>query len=93
MSMHQRELVAAVYRVLAEELSSDALAWLSQDLPAPVAEHLVAGSAPIDTPPQHGRTLATGTSGSDRPVSETHTRDTLAEGRPGSKNPISERRR
>ena len=58
-----------------------------------MAEHLVAGSSPIDTPPQHGRTLATGASGSDRPVSEAHPRDTLAEGRPGSKHPISERRR
>ena len=41
----------------------------------------------------HGRTLATGASGSDRPVSEAHPHDTLAEGRPGSKHPISERRR
>jgi uncharacterized protein (DUF2267 family) len=89
----QREVSYAVFRVLAEELSSDALGWLRQDLPPRMAEHLVAGSPPVDTPPQHGRTLATGAAGSDRPVSEAHPHDTLAEGRPGSKHPISERRR
>ena len=92
-NLHQRELAFAVYRVLAEELSRDALGWLREELPPRMAEHLVAGSPPIDTPPQHGRTLATGASGSDRPVSEAHPHDTLAEGRPGSKHPISERRR
>jgi uncharacterized protein (DUF2267 family) len=90
---HQREVSFAVFRVLAEELSSDALGWLRQDLPERMAEHLVAGSPPIDTPPQHGRTIATGATGSDHPVSEAHPHDTLAEGRPGSKHPISDRRR
>jgi uncharacterized protein (DUF2267 family) len=92
-NVHQREVSFAVYRVLAEELSRDAIGWLHQELPPRMAEHLVAGAPPIDAPPQHGRTLATGKTGSDRPVSETHTRDTLAEGQPGSKHPISERRR
>ena len=90
---HQREVSYAVFRVLAEELSSDALEWLRQELPDRMAEHLVAGSPPIDTPPQHGRTLATGATGSDRPMSEAHPHDTLAEGRPGSKHPISGRGR
>jgi uncharacterized protein (DUF2267 family) len=96
MSLHQRELVVAVYRVLAEELSADAVAWLRDELPERMAELLVAGAPPIETSPQHGRTLATGSPGSDRPVSETHpqpSHDTLAEGRPGSQQPISERRR
>lgn len=96
MSIHQRELVMAVYRVLAEELSNDALGWLHAELPPRMAEHLVAGAPPIDSPPQHGRDLASGVPGSDRPVSETHpqpSHDTLAEGRPGSHRPLSERRR
>lgn len=94
MSLHQRELVAAVYRVLAEELSDDAVDWLKQELPRRMAEHLVAGAPPVETPPQHGRNLATGAPGSDRPLSEAQSsRDSLAEGRPGSTHPISERRR
>jgi len=96
MSLHDKELVIAVYRVLAEELSQEALGWLREDLPRRMADQLVAGSPPVDTPPQHGSNLATGKTGSDRPVSETHpqsTHDTLAEGRPGSHKPISERRR
>ncbi|MES1158165.1 MAG: hypothetical protein ABUL67_03600, partial [Haliangium ochraceum] len=94
MSLHQRELVAAVYRVLAEELSNDAVDWLKQELPKRMAEHLVAGAPAADTPPQHGKNLATGAPGSDRPLSEAQSsRDSVAEGRPGSKHPISERRR
>jgi uncharacterized protein (DUF2267 family) len=96
MTVHQRELIAAVYRVLAEELSREAIEWLHAELPRRMAEQLVAGAAPVAEPPLHGRNLATGSAGSDRPVSETNphaSRDTLAEGRPGSKRPISERRR
>jgi uncharacterized protein (DUF2267 family) len=95
-SVHHRELLDSVYRVLAEELSEPALASLRAELPKPVAEHLVAGAPTVDTPAVHGSSLATGKPGSGRPISESHlepSHDTLAEGEPGSTHPISERRR
>ena len=95
-SSHQRELIDSVYRVLAEELSDDAMGWLRAELPRRMAEHLVPGAPPAEQTPLHGRTLARGRPGSDRPVSEAHPdpgRDNLAESRPGSKRPVSERKR
>jgi len=44
MSTHQRELVVSVYRVLAEELSSDGLDWLRTSLPPRISKLLVAGA-------------------------------------------------
>ncbi len=71
-----RELVASTCRVLAEELSSEALGALRLDLPRPVAELLVAASPEAaHLPPVHTRheTLAAGHTGSHRPISEGRT--------------------
>lgn len=68
-----RELVASTCRVLAEELSSEALGALRQDLPTGVAALLVAPAPEAEhLPPVHTRheTLAAGHTGSHRPVSE-----------------------
>jgi hypothetical protein len=92
----QRELTASVCRVLAEELSGEALEWLRTELPERMAELLVPGAPPADVTPVHGSNLATGRPGATRPLSEAHpepSHDTLAEGRPGSTRPVSERRR
>lgn len=95
-SVHQRELLASVYRVLAEELSGEALQWLRAELPRRMAELLVPGAPPAEPMPLHGRNLATGHPGGDRPLSESHLEpghDTLAEGKPGSTDPINRHRR
>lgn len=92
-SMHQRELIASVYRVLAEELSGEALQWLRSELPRRMAELLVPGAPPAEEAPVHGKNLATGRAGGDRPVSESHLEpsdSSLATGRPGSTRPVSE---
>ena len=85
-SVHGRELIASVCRVLAEELSGEALGWLRGELPPRLADLLVPGAPPTDTAPAHGTNLATGRPGSTRPLSESHLEpnpDTLAEGHPG----------
>ena len=87
-SLHQHELIASVYRVLAEELSGEALQWLRAELPRRMAELLVPGEPPADVVPHHGTDLATGRPGSSRPLSESHLEpdhNTLAEGRPGKR--------
>ena len=92
-STHQRELIASVYRVLAEELSGEALQWLRGELPERMAEQLVPGAPPIEQPPLHGANLASGRPGGDRPVSDSHleqSSSSLAAGRPGSTRPVSE---
>ncbi len=95
-SLHQRELIASVYRVLAEELSGEALQWLRSELPRRMADLLVPGAPLVERPPQHGRNLATGRPGGERPLSDSHlepSHDTLAEGAPGSTHPVSGKRR
>jgi len=92
-STHQRELIASVFRVLAEELSGEALQWLRAELPRRMAELLVPGAPPAEDAPVHGKNLATGRPGGDRPVSESHlekSKTSLAAGRPGSTRPVSE---
>jgi uncharacterized protein (DUF2267 family) len=70
---HARELIASVCRVLAEELSTEALAALHAAVPAKLAVLLDASATNAAPPPP----------GSNRP------RDTLADGRPGSHHPVS----
>jgi uncharacterized protein (DUF2267 family) len=70
LSVHQRELVASVYHVLAETLSADALGWLRTELPARMAEMLVADAPASTHSSTHGETLATGRPGSHHPLSE-----------------------
>lgn len=70
LSAHQRELLDSVYRVLAEELSAEALAALRANLPPRMSELLVPGTAPAAPVPRHGETLADGKPGSKRPISE-----------------------
>lgn len=71
---HAGELIASVYRVLVEELSTEALDAIRAAVPVALAAQLAA-SAPSEPPPP--------------PPSE-HPRDTLAGGRPGSHHPISD---
>jgi uncharacterized protein (DUF2267 family) len=84
-SLHERELIASVYRVLAEELSGEAVQWLRSELPKRMSELLVPGAPPAEETPVHGHDLASGKPGSSRPLSESHlepSHDTLAEGKP-----------
>ena len=67
---HQHELVVSVYRVLAEELSSEGLDCLRDSLPPRTSELLVAGAPPATNVPVHGDSLANGKPGSKRPSSE-----------------------
>ena len=71
-----REVVASVCKVLAEELSDDALELLHRALPGSLADLLVRPDA-VELEDHPG--LA-------------HRRDTLAEGRPGSHHPVTEAR-
>jgi uncharacterized protein (DUF2267 family) len=68
LSAHQRELVASVYRVLAEELSTDVLSALRASLPPRTSELLVPGAPPAAPAPHHGDKLADGKPGSRRPI-------------------------
>lgn len=68
-----RELVASVCRVLAEELSTDALVALRAAVPAALAERLASpsqGLAVQPAEPRRSATLATGRPGSAHPISE-----------------------
>lgn len=47
MTAHQRELVVSVYRVLAEELSSDGLDCMRTSLPPRISKLLVAGAPTV----------------------------------------------
>jgi len=67
------ELVASVCRVLAEQLSTDALAALRAAVPASLAEWLATPGQTLATRPAESRrtaTLATGRPGSRHPISE-----------------------
>jgi uncharacterized protein (DUF2267 family) len=68
---HARELVASVCRVLAEELSHEALHALGEALPAELGA-LVAPPAPERKPPTagHGSSLSSGRPGSQHPLTE-----------------------
>ncbi len=70
---HARELVAAVCRVLAEELSDDVARAVHASVPEPIAQYFVADADPYRarTTQPTGHTLATGRPGSRRPVSDT----------------------
>lgn len=71
-----RELVASVCRVLAEELSTDAIERVVEAVPADVGA-LFASSSPathVAHEPRRHPTLADGAPGSEHPVSEGHTR-------------------
>ena len=74
LTVHARELVASVFHVLAEDLSSEALGWLRSELPPRMAELLVADAKPPEPPSTNGTTLATGRPGSRHPISETRRR-------------------
>lgn len=70
-----RELVASVCRVLAEELSNDALRALRARLPPSLAELLATPGQDLATRPPEPRrnaTLATGRPGARHPISESH---------------------
>lgn len=70
-----RELVASVCRVLAEELSTDALIALRAGVPPSLAELLATPAHGLVTRPPDPRrnaTLATGRPGSCHPISESH---------------------
>jgi uncharacterized protein (DUF2267 family) len=72
---HAREIAASVCRVLAEELSTEALTALRAGLPPRVADLLAAPAHELTTRPPEPRrnaTLATGRPGSCHPISESH---------------------
>jgi uncharacterized protein (DUF2267 family) len=84
-----RELVASVCRVLAEELSTDALTALRAGLPpllAGLLETPARGVAMRPTEPRRNATLATGRPGSCHPISESrpigHQAGSVAEANP-----------
>ena len=72
---HHREIVASVCRILAEELSTEAIELLQRTLPAALRELLVAG-APEGQEPSHVEvarsSLAEGRPGARTPLSEAH---------------------
>jgi uncharacterized protein (DUF2267 family) len=68
-----REIIASTCRVLVEELSSDAVHALREDLPITMSSLLAAPSPAIDrvpVQPQRHATLASGKPGSAHPISE-----------------------
>lgn len=66
-----REIVASVFRVLAEELSTEAVGAISSSLPAGYARFFATPSEELATPPgQRDDTLATGRPGSRHPIAE-----------------------
>jgi uncharacterized protein (DUF2267 family) len=74
-----RELVASVCRVLAEELSSEALRALRTSVPAPIAELLEVEPLPLATGIASSRpdSLASGRPGSHHPLAEARPRDRI----------------
>lgn len=94
---HARELIASVCRVLAEELSSEAIEAIRAALPAALGA-LFAPPEPAEPEPPPGmqpprETIAAGRPGSHHPVSDAHGRgaqsDSIAEDNPHAATKLS----
>ena len=91
-----RKLVAAVCRVMSEELSDEALVALQAALPAELARQLQPPSGELTGPaaePRGGTTLAGGHPGSSHPISETapaeQQHDSVADANPHGSTKLS----